>query len=201
VSGEERFDAAYYERFYGGEQTRVHGPEQVANLGAGLLAMIAWYGGRVRSVLEVGAGTGLLRDWFAANRRTVRYTSTEYSAYAARAFGHKQRDIATWRSARPFDLVVCQGVLPYLSDADARAAIENLAFMTRGFLYLEAITKKDYATVADQKRTDPAMRLRPASFYRRALAPHYQPVGGGLFYKKDGPLVFWELETTGRAPG
>jgi len=190
-----RFDAAYYRRFYGSTRTRIHGPDEVAHLGAGLVELIAWYGGKVRSVLEVGAGLGLLRDWFALNHPGVRYVSTEYSEYAAKTYRHVQRDIATWRGKQRFDLVVCQGVLPYLSDRDALAAIDNLAAMTRGFLYLEAVTKRDYDTVCDKAKTDPNMRLRPASFYKRRLNRHFQPLGGGLYYAKDGPLVFWELET------
>jgi hypothetical protein len=87
-------------------------------------------------------------------------------------------------------------VLPYLTDAAVGAAIENLAGMSRGFLYLEAITRRDYDTACDRGRTDPAMKLRPAPFYRRRLARHFQLVGGGLYYRKDGPLVFWELESS-----
>ena len=190
-----RFDEAYYRRFYGTPRTRIHGAKEVAHLGAGLVEMIAWYGGRVRSVLEVGAGVGLLRDWFRENHPKVGYVSTEYSPYAAAQYGHVQRDISTWRGKRQFDLVVCQGVLPYLEDRAALAAIDNHAAMTRGFLYLEAITRRDYETVCDQKRTDPGMRLRPATFYRKRLAKHFQPVGGGLYYVHEGPLVFWELES------
>ncbi len=191
---ERRFDAAYYHRFYGSPRTRIYGPKEVAHLGAGLVEMIAWYGGKVRSVLEVGAGVGLLRDWFAVAHPRIRYLSTERSPYAAARYGHEQRDIVTWRGERKFDLVVCQGVLPYLADRGANAAMDNLAAMTRGFLYLEAITRRDYETVCDREKTDPEMRLRPAQFYRRRLRRHFQPLGGGLFYAKDGPLAFWELE-------
>ncbi len=191
-----RFDDAYYRRFYGSARTRVQGAKEVAHLGAALTEMIAWYGGKVRSVLEVGAGVGLLRDWFGQHRPEVKYLSTEFSEYAAARFGHAQRDITTWRGRARFDLVVCQGVLPYLEDRQALAAIDILAAMTRGFLYVEAITRRDYETVCDKKKTDPAMRLRPASFYRRRLGRYFQPVGGGLFYRKDGPLVFWELESS-----
>jgi hypothetical protein len=194
---EARFDEAYYARFYGAPKTRVHGPKEVGQLGRGLVAMIGWYGGTVRSVLEVGAGVGLLRDWFRRAHPTVRYVSTEYSPYAAARYGHEPRDITTWRDKRQFDLVVCQGVLPYLSDRGALAAIDNLAAMARGFLYLEAITLRDYETAADKSKTDAGMRLRTAAFYRRRLQRHFDAVGGGLFYKKDGPLVFWDLETVG----
>ena len=62
----------------------------------------------------------------------MRYVSTDASPYACQQYGHKLRDIAVWRGRDRFDLVVCQGVLPYLSDAQCAAAIENLAAMCRG---------------------------------------------------------------------
>jgi hypothetical protein len=189
------FDERYYRRFYGTKRTRIQGEAEVAHLGGALVELTSWYGAPVRSVLEVGAGVGLLRDWFLRHHPKVSYVSTEYSAYAAETYAHTQRDIATWRTRRRFDLVVCQGVLPYLSDRDAARAIENLAAMSRGFCYLEAITRHDYDTACDQVRTDPSMRLRPAAFYRTRLGRHYRPLGGGLYYVKTGPLVFWELET------
>jgi len=191
----EPFGPLYYRRFYGAKRTRIHGEEEVARLGAALVAVINWYGGPLRSVLEIGAGVGLLRDWFRVEHPEVAYVSTEYSEHAAAEYGHERRDIATWRGRRRFDLVVCQGVLPYLSDRDASRAIATLAAMSRGFLYLEAITRKDGRLASDTSRTDPAMRLRTAAFYRTRLARHYQALGGGLFYAKAGPRVFWELET------
>ena len=195
---EETFDASYYRRFYGARRTCVQGEAKVGRLGAALVAQIRWYDGPLRSVLEVGAGVGLLRDWFARHHPEVRYVSTEYSAYAAKAHGHEQRDITAWRARRKYDLVVCQGVLPYLTAAGASVAIENLAAMTRGFLYVEAITRRDYETACDRTKTDPAMKLRDAAFYRTRLARHLTPIGGGLYYAKTGPLVFWDLETLSR---
>jgi predicted TPR repeat methyltransferase len=155
---------------------------------------VAWFGGDVRTALDVGAGTGLWRDWFRQHRPKVRYVSTDVSAYACAKYGHEQRDIARWRSRDRFDLVVCQGVLPYLSDVDCAAAIANIAAMTRGFLYLEAITDKDIADVCDNERTDTKIRARSGAWYRKELAKTFIPVGCGLFYAKDGPLQFYELE-------
>lgn len=191
------FDEAYYRRFYGNARTRVQGGKEVAHLGAFLVNLIRWYGETTRSVLEVGAGVGLLRDWFRKTHPHVKYVSTEYSAHAAKAYGHEQRDITSWRSRRRFDLVVCQGVLPYLDDRDVGNAIDNLAAMTRGFFFLEAITGRDYRLACDKDKTDPGMHLRSAAFYRARLARHFRALGGGVFYRKDGPLVFWELESPG----
>lgn len=190
----ERFDAAYFDRFYESAATRVHGPPQIARLAEGVTGMIAWLGGDLRAALDVGAGPGIWRDWFRANRPEVRYVSTDVSAYACARYGHEQRDIARWRGKERFDLVVCQGVLQYLSDDDAAAAIENIAAMCRGFLYLEAITKRDLRENCDREATDTAVHARTGAWYRRHLGARFDAVGCGLWYVKDGPLVFYELE-------
>jgi predicted TPR repeat methyltransferase len=190
----DRFDEQYYVRFYESKKTRVSGPEEVAHLCAGVVGMVRWFGGDITSVLDVGAGAGLWRDWFKEHLPRVRYRSTEVSDYACRRYGHEKRDIAAWRASQAFDLVVCQGVLPYLSDIEARRAIDNLGAMAKGFLYLEAITLRDLDTVCDRKLTDVAVHARPATFYRTRLAKHFVQLGCGLFYVKDGPLRFYELE-------
>jgi hypothetical protein len=189
------FDGPYYRRFYASEKTRVNGTREVARLGAVLVGLVLFYGGRLRSVLEIGAGTGQLRDWFRVNRPSVRYLSTEYSSHACATYGHEKRDISRWRAKRTFDLVLCQGVLPYLPDADASRAIENLYAMTGGFLYLEAVTQRDYRSACDRSRTDDQMIFRPAAFYRSRLRHKFIALGGGLYYRADGPLQFYELET------
>jgi Methyltransferase domain len=189
------FDKGYYERFYRSKKTRVSSADQVANLCEGVVGMIRWFGGDLGSVLDVGAGVGLWRDWFRKNVRDAKYRTTEISDYACATYGHEKRDIATWRAKERFDLVVCQGVLPYLPDHDAAAALENLAAMTRGFLYLEAITRRDLEDVCDRELTDVEVHERPGSFYLGRLGKHFTRLGCGLFYKKDGPLLFYELES------
>jgi hypothetical protein len=189
------FDAGYYGRFYESTKTRVHGAAEVAQLATGIVGMMGWWGADLRNVLDVGAGTGLFRDWFRKHRPEVKYRSTEYSEYACAQYGHEQRDISAWRDKGRFDLVVCQGVLPYLDDAQAARAIDNLGAMARGFLYLEAITARDLREVCDRDLTDVRVHPRTGAWYRKRLDVHFVCVGGGLFYAKDGPLSFYELET------
>ncbi|GAC1603630.1 MAG: hypothetical protein NVS4B10_16270 [Myxococcales bacterium] len=192
----DRFDAAYFQRFYG-RRERVHGPREIAQLARGVTGLAAWLGQPIESVLDVGAGVGLWRDWFARNRPTVRYRSTDVSPYACRAYGHEQRDIARFRARERFDLIVCHGVLQYLGDADARRAIDNLAAMSRGLLYLEAITRGDLRSVCDPEATDTAVHRRTAAWYRARLRPHFQQVGAGLFASRKSFLRFYELEAAG----
>jgi SAM-dependent methyltransferase len=191
------FDAAYYERFYERRATRVQGPKEVAHLAKGITGVIDWLGGRIETVLDVGAGTGLWRDWFAAHRPGAAYRSVDVSPYACERYGHEWRDIARWKARGRFDLVVCQGVLPYLDERDAEAAIDNLGAMTRGFLYLEAVTDLDLATVCDRELTDPAMKPRRGAWYRERLAPHYVPLALGLWMSKRFDAQLYELERGG----
>ena len=66
--------------------------------------------------------------------------------------------------------------------------------MTRGFLYLEAITARDLESVCDRELTDVSVHGRPGSFYLTRLGRSFRRVGCGLFVRKDGPLHFYELE-------
>ncbi|MFS8068026.1 MAG: PQQ-binding-like beta-propeller repeat protein, partial [Byssovorax sp.] len=76
---EASFDEDDYHRFYTSRQTRVQGPREVGELAARALVQITWAGGEVRSALDVGAGPGLWRDWFARRRPEIAYRSTDVS--------------------------------------------------------------------------------------------------------------------------
>src|SRR3954447_16776705 len=77
----ERFDAAYYRRFYG--QRPVHDRRRIGQLAAAafrvargapaVCGVAGWWRLPIRSVLDVGAGKGYWGDWVAANRPRVRY--------------------------------------------------------------------------------------------------------------------------------
>src|SRR5690348_5635869 len=98
------FGPEYFDRFYESRATRVHGKQEIARLARGVTGMIGWLGGDLHAVLDVGAGPGLWRDWFAAHMKETRYLSTDVSEYACQRYGHEQRDIARWRSKSRFDL-------------------------------------------------------------------------------------------------
>jgi hypothetical protein len=188
------FDASYFRRYYGSRRSRVYGSDEVAALASGVAGFVHWFGGSIERVLDVGAGTGLWRDWLRANMPNVEYRSIDVSEYACEKYGHEHRDISRWRARAKYDLIVCQGVLPYLDEQACARAIGNIAAMCRGFLYLEAITKRDLRDVCDRARTDVTVHARPAAFYKRILAKSFEAVGCGLYYVKGGDLVFYELE-------
>jgi SAM-dependent methyltransferase len=190
-----RFDASYFRRFYGSRRSRVYGEEQVGELAGGVVGFARWFGAEIESVLDVGAGTGLWGAWFRAHLPEVRYRAIDVSEYACATYGHERKDIASWRGRQKHDLVVCQGVLPYLDDDACARAVANMAAMCRGFLYLEAITARDLREVCDRRRTDTRVRARPGRFYRRLLAQHFDAIGCGLHHVRGGPAAFYELET------
>src|SRR5215472_1320297 len=166
------FDRAYFARFYESAQTRVHGAEQVAHLARGVTELIAWLGGDLESVLDVGAGPGFWRDWFARHKPRVSYRSIDVSDYACARYGHERRDISRWRARETFDLVVCQGVLPYLSNSACASAIDNIGAMAQGFVYLEAPTERDLRENCDLSRTDASLFARTGEWYKKRLARH-----------------------------
>lgn len=188
------FSESYFRRYYESGRSRVYGGSEIAELAKGVTGFVRWFGGDIGTVLDVGAGTGLWGKWFRKHMPHARYTSVDVSAYACARYGHEQRDITKWRAKRKFDLVICQGVLPYLSDVSCPRAIGNIAAMCRGFLYLEAITAGDLRDVCDKSRTDVRVLARPASFYRRELGRYFEPLGCGLHHVLGGERLFYELE-------
>ncbi len=188
------FDAPYFRRYYESRRSRVYGSEQIAELACGVTGFVRWFGGKIERVLDVGAGTGLWGDWVRARMPDVSYRSIDVSEYACTKYGHEHRDISRWRARRKFDLIVCQGVLPYLDEEACTKAVGNMAAMCRGFLYLEAITARDLREVCDRGRTDVTVHARPASFYRRLLAGPFEAIGCGIYHIKGGDEVFYELE-------
>ena len=193
----EAFNEGYFRRFYEKSSTRVHGKREIARLARGVTGLIAWLGGDLRSVLDVGAGVGLWRDWLMRHRPEVRYRSIDVSTYACARYGHEQADISDFRADERFDLVVCQGVLPYLGDDACARAIDNLGAMARGFVYLESITTRDLEEACDLDATDVAVQARTGEWYRKELGRHFLTVGCGLYYAREGGIRFYELEVQG----
>lgn len=189
-----RFDEAYYRKFYEDPRTRIYTQQRHAKLVGGMVSLIEWFGVELETVLDVGAGLGWWGQWFARHRAKVQVRSTELEPETCAKYGHEQADITTLRLPRQFDLVVCQGVLPYLDAAGVAKAVDNLAAMCGQFLYLEAITKEDFAHSIDAERTDLRVTLRSAASYRRLLKPHFREIGGGLYAARHADLPFYALE-------
>ncbi|MFN8020150.1 MAG: class I SAM-dependent methyltransferase [Acidimicrobiales bacterium] len=188
----ERFDAAYYRRFYG--RDGVHDAKRIAQLARGVTSLAAWWRIPVRSVLDVGAGKGYWRDWLSAELPKVRYHGLDVSEHACRTYGHELADLATWSPRATYDLVVCQSVLQYLDAASCARAIDVLGRASRGLLVLEVPTVADRAGAIDPSGTDLDVHWRTGAWYRRRLGRHFTEIGAGLWLSHDNPSVFFELE-------
>ncbi len=190
-----RFGADYYQRFYG--RGGVHDRRTIAYLGTAVHNMCAWWGVAPKSVLDIGAGPGLWRDWYLRTHPRVKVTSIDISEYACQKYGHEQRDIAHWRPARQYDLTICHGVLHYIDDQQVIAAIDNIASATRHVLYLELPTSEDFSTIVDSSATDMEVHQRTGQWYRNELDQHFFQAGAGLWIRH-GSILLYELE---RQPG
>jgi len=190
-----QFDADYYERFYLDPATRVTDEAQVQRLGAFVASYLRYLDVPVDEVLDVGCGIGLWRAVLEEEFPGASYLGMEVSEYLCERYGWKRGSITELRARKQYDLVICQGVLQYLTGAEARAAIENLGRVCRGALYLEALTREDWDDgVADQARTDGDTHLRSARWYRRELAPHFVHVGGGVWVSQRADVPLYALE-------
>jgi len=127
-------------------------------------------------------------------RPRARYTGLEVSEYLCRKHGWAQGSIATFDSARAYDLVICYDVLQYLQARPAAAALRNLARLCTGVLHFGALTQEDWELYCDKRRTDRNVHVRPGDWYRRRLARAFINAGSGMFVRRGAPLHLWELD-------
>jgi len=186
-----KFDTAYYQRFYG--DNGAHDAEKVAHLATAVHHLAAWWGVEVSTVLDVGAGMGMWRDWYNNTHPSVTVRSIDISEHACKTWHHEQRDISQWRPRGKFDLVVCHSVLQYLNKESVIQAFENLAAATRHVLYLELPTKWDYENIVDETSTDLQVYQRSGTWYRTQLSQYFRQVGAGLWVPQNG-IPMYELE-------
>lgn len=189
-----RFDEAYYHRYYEDPKTRVFSEAEHAHLAEFVFGFAAWNHLDIESVLDVGAGVGHWKRWIEKHAKHVVYTGTEVSQAMSKKHGYLHRDIARWRDRKKYDLIICQGVLQYLPDPDVAPAVANIAAMSRGLVYLEITTRADLREHCDKTRTDADIFIRNGSYYRGILGKHLLNVGAGLWWPKERPAPFYELE-------
>ena len=189
------FDAAYYRRYYEDPRTRVIEPDAVARTVDFLCAYLAYLEVEVRSIVDLGCGTGAFRAPFAARLPEAVYEGVEASGYACERFGWTHASADRFRPAYRYDLVVCYDVLQYLDDRAADQAIDNFAALTSGALFFGVLTRSDWDPACDRTRTDGDVYLREGDWYRTRLAPHFRNLGGGIFLPRDSGVIAYDLET------
>jgi SAM-dependent methyltransferase len=191
------FDEAYYRRFYENPRTAVISHKDVERLAMFVIHYLAYLHVPVKAVLDAGCGVGMWRDVLKKYDNDIVYTGIDVSPYLCAKFGWKQGSIVNFKSREKYDLVICQGVLPYLDDSEVGAGIKNLSKVCRGALYLEAVTDEDRKSgVYDVKKTDGKIYLRKAQWYREYIHRYFIGCGGGLFFPKNTDVALFELEKT-----
>jgi trans-aconitate methyltransferase len=188
------FDRAYYDRYYRDPKTRVDSARETAQRGRFVSTYLAYVQQPVRTVLDVGCGVGAWRSVIGKHFPHARYTGVEISGYLCAKYGWRRGSIVDFRARTPYDLVICQGVLQYLPARDAQRAIDNLAQLCSGALFLEVLTGEDWEHNCDRSVTDGDVYLRPAAWYRRRLSRGFSNCGGGMFLSRRSPAVLYELE-------
>ena len=192
------FDEAYYQRFYFDKKTSVVDQAHVARLGAFVCSYLQYLRVPVQRVLDVGCGIGLWREAIAQHFPQASYHGVEYSEYLCERYGWERGSVIDYQPAdgEPFDLVICQGVLPYLSPADLKQALANLARLSRGGLYVEAVAKEDYEReIIDEELPDARLYRHPADLYRRGLAQGFTELGGGVWLSRRCDVPLFALES------
>jgi 2-polyprenyl-3-methyl-5-hydroxy-6-metoxy-1,4-benzoquinol methylase len=190
----ERFDAAYFRRFYRSAATRVVTAAEMRTRARLIAAILAQAAVPVRSILDVGCGIGLLRRPFAALWPRARYAGLDASEYLCERYGWMHGSVVDYAPRAPSDLVVCYDVLQYLDDRAAAAAIANLARLSRSALYFSALTREDWREHCDKSLTDRAVHLRSGEWYRRRLRRRFRYLGFGMWLRKGARPLLWDLE-------
>ncbi|MEO0424149.1 MAG: class I SAM-dependent methyltransferase [Pseudomonadota bacterium] len=187
------FDAHYYRRFYhGADHSRwVAGAGRTADL---LYGMARHYSVRVRRIVDLGAGTGILLRALEKRFPRAKTVGVELSSHAARRYGWIERSLVDFEDAAGFDLVVCHDVIQYLTDADATRAMERFSTLSRGMLYFTGLTAVDVRETCDAEVSDLRGRWRSAQWYRKRLGRDFVDVGSGVHLLKSAELPVWELE-------
>lgn len=146
----------------------------------------------------MGCGIGLWQGAVARHFPDASYHGVEYSEYLCGRFGWERGSVVNYRCDEPFDLVICQGVLPYLSAADLQLALRNLGRLSRGALYVEAVAREDYERATlDEELTDPRLFRHRAQLYRRGLSEGFTELGGGVWLSRKAEVPLFELECAG----
>lgn len=189
------FDEAYYQRFYFDKKTRVLDPAHADRLGAFITAYLQYLRVPVVRVLDMGCGIGLWQGLIARHFPGACYHGVEISDYLCQRYGWERGSVTDYAAREPFDLVICQGVLPYLNVSDLRRALANLGRLSRGALYVEAVSREDYERdMIDEDLTDARQFRHRVALYRRGLSEHMRELGGGLWLSRDAAVPLFALE-------
>ena len=189
----DRFDKAYYDRYYRNPGTRVVKPREIQRQADFIAAYLRYLGVPINGIADIGCGLGRLLTALGQAFPKARTLGVESSRYLCAELGWEAGSLPDYPVVRQYDLVVCYDVLSYLEDHEAAYAIKTLNLLTRRALFFGALTEED-RDLCDPVRTDTDVYLRSNRWYRRRLDRHFEPVGGGLWLKKPVQAFIWTLD-------
>jgi SAM-dependent methyltransferase len=148
------YDRSYFDKWYRSPRHRVKTTLDMTRQLRFVVAATEYLLDRpVRRVLDVGCGEGNWRAVLKRLRPGVQYFGVDGSEYAVRRFGrHRNIRQGTFGTLDAlglpgaFDLVLCIGVLNYVSAPELRAGLRHLVGLANGVVYLEIFTRADDAT-------------------------------------------------------
>jgi len=194
----DRYDRAYFDRWYRDPKTRVKSGAAIRRKAALALSVAEYYLEQpVRSVLDVGCGEGNWLPALRSLRPKIRYTGVDASRYAVERFG-KKRNIRLGSFANleeiglvdDYDLIVCSDTLFYLPIEELALGLASLAHRAAGVAFLELYTDGD-SLIGDF----PKEGLQSANFYRRLLKNHgFLSVGSHCYLGPDMAERAMEME-------
>ena len=187
------FNKAYYDRFYRNPRTRAVTPAAAKRQAAFIANYLRYLEVPVKRLADIGCGLGDVLHALEAEYPKAKAQGVEISPYLCEEYGWQEGSVVDYRSAKLFDLVVCNDVIAYLDDKQCAKALANLASLTKSAVFLGILTKEDWA-LCDQDRTDPDQYLRPMAWYQKRLSRHFVGVGGGLYLKKPLDYPVWTLD-------
>jgi hypothetical protein len=188
------FDQAYYKRYYYDASTAVTTRREMEVRARLIASLTEHVGVPPRHILDAGAGVGMLRSSLKRLLPKAEYVCLETSEYLCQRYGWEHGRIEDYRSDVPFDLLICYDVLQYLDAASASRALVNFGRLCCGVLYFSALTKVDWDWNCDPERTDAAVHLRSALWYRRRLHRNFREIGAGFWLRRGAHAFTWELE-------
>jgi trans-aconitate methyltransferase len=190
----QNFDAGYYRRFYLRAATRAMSQPETERRAAVVASVVAQLELPVKRILDMGCGLGWFKQPLLKVFPKASYTGVEYSDYLCKEYGWQQGSVVDYQGRGEFDLIICCDVLQYLDDKAATQAINNLARLCRGALYLHVPTQHDWQTLMDPSGTDDKVHVRKGSWYQKQLRKHFNHIGNGILVKRDVEVLQWELQ-------
>lgn len=168
-----QYDRRYFDKWYRDPRYRVKSARELERQAAYVIGAAEHILGRtVRTVLDVGCGEG---NWLAPLRRMrprIQYTGVDSSEYAVERFGAERRirlgtidALDAVRLRKDYDVILCVGMLNYLTPAQLKRGLKHLYDRAGGLVYLELFTSADTGVFGDTMGT----ALKPPSWYRARI--------------------------------